>query len=152
MNENILKEFYIGRTVFLEPVNFKEENEENFINFFCLVEIPFKIKTLQHCGENLSVRFNYENTTSKYSKPLDYNQNLSFYLTSINSINFIIKNINHNDFITCYHEYDKKDEYKFFFDKNDNLKTYQNSYYNILISQKEKELENLKTKLSTINN
>ena len=38
MNENILKEFYIGRTVFLEPVNFEKEHTENLLETLTLLE------------------------------------------------------------------------------------------------------------------
>jgi len=153
MNENIFKEFYIGRTVFLEPVNFKEKHKEDQINLFSLLEIPFKIKKLKNDADHLSVMLNYQNQiTENYSQLLHNNNNLPFYLTSINSSYLIISNTKHDNFITCYHQYDKKDQYKFFLDKNDNLKLYQNLHYSNLISQKQKELENLKTKLSTINN
>lgn len=147
MSKNFLKEFYIGRTVFLEPVNFEKKHAENPVETLNLLETEFKIHLLE--GDEsiyLYVRFDYKNRYSdkfKFIDAYDYIKNCP---------DFIIENMNNIDNIIGYHKYDKKEKYKFFLDKNDNLKLYQNLHYPNLISQKEKELENLKTKLSTINN
>ena len=145
MNENILKEFYIGRTVFLEPVNFEEKHVENPLETLNLLETEFKIKHLEGNSDYLFVNFDYEKMHSRYSKRIIFYDNQD-------EPSFIINNIINIDFITGYHRYNEKQKFKFFFDKNDNLKLYQNLHYSNLISQKEEELEKLKTKLSTINN
>jgi hypothetical protein len=131
MNENILKEFYIGRTVFLEPDIFTKEHVENPLKTLTFLETKFEITRLQlHNFGTLLIKLNNDD-----------------------EFEFIIEHTDTIDLITCRH-YDnyKKEEYKLFLDKNDNLKIYQTLHYPNLISQKEKELENLKTKLSTINN
>ena len=46
VNKNILKEFYIGRKVFLEPVNFEKEHKENALETLTLLETEFTINTL----------------------------------------------------------------------------------------------------------
>jgi hypothetical protein len=143
MNENILKEFYIGRTVFLEPVNFEKKYVENPLETLNLLETEFKIQKLEG-DENiyLYVKFEYKNRYSDQFKFIDdYIENYP---------EFIIENMNNIDNIIGYHRYNEKQKYKLFLDKNDNLKLYQNLHYPNLISQKEKELENLKNKL--INN
>ena len=131
MNKNILKEFYIGRKVFLEPVNFEKEHKENALETLTLLETEFTINTLWFNNGNL-LFFHLNNINTQFTINLDE-----------------VKNI---DFITVYSINNKKQKFKLFFDKNDNLKLYQNLHYPYLISQKEKELENLKNKLLTINN
>ena len=137
MNENFLKEFYIGRTVFLEPVIFTEEHVKNPLKTLNLLETEFKIKYLE-VDENfyLYVRFHYKNRD----------------LDEFNYREFFIENKNNIDNIIGCNRCNTKEKYKLFLDKNDNLKIYQNLHYSNLISQKEQELENLKTKLLTINN
>lgn len=131
MNENILKEFYIGRKVFLEPNIFTKEHVENTLKTLTLLETEFEITRLQlHNFGTLFIKLNNDD-----------------------EFELIIEHTDTIDLITCRHyDHYKKEEYKLFLDKNDNLKTYQNLHYPNLISQKEEELENLKTKLSTINN
>jgi hypothetical protein len=131
MNENILKEFYIGRTVFLEPVVFTEEHLENLLETLTLLETEFTINTVWFNNDNL-LFFHLNNVNTQFT--INLNE---------------VKNI---DFITVYNINNEKQKFKLFLDKNDNLKLYQNLHYPNLIFQKEKELENLKTKLSTINN
>lgn len=131
VNKNILKEFYIGRKVFLEPVNFEKEHKENALETLTLLETEFTINTLWFNNGNL-LFFHLNNINTQFTINLDE-----------------VKNI---DFITVYSINNKKQKFKLFFDKNDNLKLYQNLHYPYLISQKEKELENLKNKLLTINN
>ena len=131
MNKNILKEFYIGRKVFLEPVNFEKQHKENALETLTLLETEFTINTLWFNNGNL-LFFHLNNINTQFTINLDE-----------------VKNI---DFITVYSINNKKQKFKLFFDKNDNLKLYQNLHYPYLISQKEKELENLKNKLLTINN
>jgi hypothetical protein len=145
MKETVLKEFYIGRTVFLEPVNFKEKHTDNLLETLNLLETEFKIKQLEGNSDYLFVKFDYEKMHSRYLKPIIFYDNQD-------EPSFIIENIINIDFITGYHRYNEKQKFKLFLDKNDNLKLYQNLHYPNLISQKEKELENLKTKLLTINN
>ena len=143
MSKNFLKEFYIGRTVFLEPVNFEQKHKENPLETLNLLETEFKIEQLG--GDEdiyLYVKFKYENRYSDEFKFIDD------YIED--HPEFIIENMNNIDNIIGYNKYSEKQKYKFFLDKNDNLKLYQNLYYPNLISQKEKELENLKNKL--INN
>ena len=101
------------------------------------------------CDENfhyiyLYVRFKYENRYSDRYKFIDDYDYIEDYPE------FIIENMNNLDNIIGYHKYNKKEKYKLFLDKNDNLKSYQKLHYPNLISQKEKELENLKNQL--INN
>jgi hypothetical protein len=157
MNENILKEFYIGRKFFLEPVDFENINEisgniELLKKEFTekkfpieLLETEFKIDKIQLdvCGNYLRITCN---------QPIYFGQTV---FTPYREFDIKLSDVKNIDFIIC----DENDtrhakiaEFKFLLDKNDNLKTYHNLYYKILISQKEKELENLKTKLSTINN
>jgi hypothetical protein len=129
MNENILKEFYIGRTVFLEPVNFTEEHVKNPLKTLTFLETEFEITRLQ--------LYNFGTLLIKFNNDDEFQ--------------FIIEHTDTIDLITCRHYDNSKNCFKLFLDKNDNLKLYQNLHYPNLISQKEKELENLKTKLSTIN-
>jgi hypothetical protein len=131
MNENILKEFYIGRKVFLEPVSFEKEHTDNLLETLTLLETEFTINTVWFNNDNL-LFFHLNNVNTQFT--INLNE---------------VKNI---DFITVYNINNEKQKFKLFLDKNDNLKLYQNLHYPILISQKEKELENLKTKLLTINN
>jgi hypothetical protein len=148
MNENILKEFYIGRKFFLEPVDFEEKHKENLIDLFSLLETEFKIDKIE-----LDVYGNYLRITCNQSTYFGQTvftpyREFDIKLSDVENINFIICDENDT-------RHAKIAEFKFLLDKNDNLKTYQNLYYKILISQKEKELkelEDLKTKLSTINN
>ena len=153
MNENILKEFYIGRKVFLEPVNFEKEDEENALETLTLLETEFTINSVWS-DESITC-FNRDNNLIKL---FIINNLLFFHLDNNNTqftVNLIeVKNI---DAITVYNINNKEQKFKLFFDKNDNLnndnlKLYQNLHYPHLISQKEKELENLKNKLLTINN
>jgi len=119
MNENILKEFYIGRTVFLDPIdNFLERK-------FTINKIPLK-----YLKDYVHIRFD------DFSDDFD-----QFYLHEIVIKLDEIKNI---DFIPVCDTNNKIQKFRLFLDKN--------LYYSYLISKKEKELENLKTKLSTINN
>jgi hypothetical protein len=144
MSKNFLKEFYIGRTVFLEPDIFTEEHVKNPLETLNLLETEFKIQKLEG-DENiyLYVRFEYENRYSDQFKFIaDYIERYP---------EFIIENMNNIDNIIGYHRYNEKEKYKLFLDKNDNLKSYQKLHYPNLISQKEKELEDLKTK-QLINN
>jgi len=129
MNENILKEFYIGRTVFLEPDIFTEEHVENPLKTLTFLETEFEITRLQ--------LYNFGSLLIKFNNDDEFQ--------------FIIDITSTIDLITCRHYDNYKNCFKLFLDKNDNLKLYQNLHYPNLISQKEKELEDLKTKLSTIN-
>jgi hypothetical protein len=145
MSKNFLKEFYIGRTVFLEPVNFEKKHVENPLETLNLLETKFKIQQLEG-DENiyLYVRFEYKNRYSdryKFIDDYDYIEDHP---------EFIIENMNNIDNIIGYNKYNQKEKFKFFLDKNDNLKSYQKLHYPNLISKKEKELENLKNQL--INN
>lgn len=146
MNENILKEFYIGRKFFLEPVDFENINEIS--GNIELLETEFKIDKIQLdvCGNYLRITCNqpiYFGQTV-FTPYREFNIKLSdIKLSDVKNIDFIICDENDT-------RHAKIAEFKFLLDKNDNLKTYQNSYYKILISQKQKELEELKTKL--INN
>jgi len=136
MNENILKEFYIGRKVFLEPDIFTEEHVKNPLETLTFLETEFEITRLQ--------LYNFGTLLIKLDKDC--------LVTDDDEFRFIIEHTDTIDLITCRHyDHYKKEEYKLFLDKNDNLKLYQNLHYPNLISQKEKELENLKNKLSTIN-
>lgn len=122
MNNDIKKEFlqkecYIGRTVFLEPI-------DNFL------ERKFTINKIPYLGDYVYIRFD------DFSDDFD-----QFYLHEIEIKLDEIKNI---DFIPVCDINNKIQKFRLFLDKN--------LYYSYLISKKEKELENLKNKLLTINN